>query len=147
MPSRDTQRNSPYGDLVGTEILASDPERGTIEVAYLADARFANRIGTVAGAMIAGLLDAVTGLVANLDLADGRVAVHTQLAVAYHLPATPGRLTGRGHVVAREDRDIRSCGELFDGEGKPVATATATLRVIREPSASQHRPAADSALG
>ncbi len=127
-------RHSPYGQLIGTRILHSDPEQRTIEIEYLADERFTNRIGSVAGAMLAGLLDSVTGLVANVDLQDGLVAVHRSLAVEYHVRAKPGRFIGRGRVVDQDDRDIRSRGELFDPTGERVATAEAALRIIRFPA-------------
>ena len=125
---------SPYGALVGTRILNVDPAGETIEVEYQAHEGFTNRIGTVAGAMIAGLLDSVTGLIANAGLAESEVAVHTSLSVQYHRPATPGTLTGRGRRVERSARDIRSRGELFDVDGYKVASATATLRIIANPS-------------
>jgi len=68
--------NSPYDDLVGTRVLEIDPEYRSIEVEYFAHQGFTNRIGTVAGAMIAGLLDSVTGLIANSGLSENQVAVH-----------------------------------------------------------------------
>jgi uncharacterized protein (TIGR00369 family) len=128
------ERNSPYGDLVGTRILRIDRDHGAIDVEYLAHQEFTNRIGTVAGAMIAGLLDSVTGLAANAGLTGEFVAVHKSLMVEYHRPATPGRLTGRGRVVDQSGKDIQSSGELFDDAGKLLATAAATLRVISWPT-------------
>ena len=125
--------NSPYGKLVGTKVLSVDSDLKTIEVEYLAHEGFTNRIGTVAGAAIAGLLDSVTGLIANADLPPNTVAVHTTLSVEYHRPATPGKVTGRGRVLDQNERDVRSYGELFDGLGKKVASATATLRIIPKP--------------
>ena len=73
----------------------------------------------------------MTGLVANQELPDDVVAVHSSLSVEYHRPAKPGRLLGRGEVIDRTGRDIRSRGELFDDEGTRVASALATLRIIR----------------
>jgi uncharacterized protein (TIGR00369 family) len=131
MKSGEIDLSSPYGDLVGRKVLSVDREHGTIEVEYLAHEQFTNRIGTVAGAMIAGLLDSVTGLAANLDLPEDLFAVHRSLSVEYHRPAAPGRLIGRGRVVSAIERDIRSDGELLDDQGVRIATATAALRVIR----------------
>jgi uncharacterized protein (TIGR00369 family) len=128
------EHNSPYGDLVGTKILRIDRDRRAIDVEYLAHREFTNRIGTVAGAMIAGLLDSVTGLIANAGLPENLVAVPKSLRVEYHRPAAPGRLTGRGRVVDQSGRDIRSRGELFDDAGNRLATAAATLRVVPRPN-------------
>ena len=126
-------QHSPYGRLVGTRIVHVDRDRREIEVEYSAGEQFTNRIGTVAGAVIAGLLDSVTGLVANVGLDEELVAVHKSLAVDYHHPVAPGRLTGRGHVVDRTERDIHSEGELLDATGHRLATGRATLRIIRKP--------------
>lgn len=122
---------SPYGELVGRRTLASDPERGTIEIEFVARHEFTNRIGTIAGGMVAGLLDSVTGLAANLGLEDGIFAVHATMTVEYHAPMSPGRIVGRGRVVERVDRDITSHGELYDASGQHLASADAKLRVIR----------------
>ena len=134
MTSRENTSHSPYGQLVGTEILASDLERRTIEVRYLAHEGFSNRIGTVSGALIAGLLDSVTGLVANQGFPPDRFAVHKSMRVDYLRPADPGRLIGRGQVLEADDREVRSHGELYDVEGARVARAEAVLRILHRPS-------------
>lgn len=133
MPSREPFAHSPYGELVGTEILNADLSSRTIEVSYQAHAGFSNRIGTVSGAMIAGLLDSVTGLVANQGLPADCFAVHKSMRIEYLRPAEPGRLIGRGRVLEADDRLIRSGGELYDGQDQLVASAEATLRILSRP--------------
>jgi uncharacterized protein (TIGR00369 family) len=114
-----------------------------MEVEYQARPEFTNRIGTVAGAMIAGLLDSVTGLVANAGLPEGQFAVHKTLSVEYQRLVAPGRLTGRGEVVDRTERTIRSRGELLDDDGNRLASAEATLRILRRADAEEgHRAGA-----
>ena len=122
---------SPYGQLVGTRVLRSDPEQRTIEIEYRAKPEFMNRIGTIAGGMIASLLDSVTGIVANEGLPEGEFAVHAALSVEYHAPAHPGRIVGRGEVTGVDGRDVTSRGELFDDAGRRLASAEARLRIIR----------------
>ena len=128
-------QHSPYGELIGTRILRYDEARRAIEIEYQATERFANRLGKVAGAMIAGMLDSVTGLVANMDLDEGVVAVHVNLNVAYHRPVEIGRVQGFGHVVFQDDREIRSAGELRDEAGTRLASADAVLRILRRETA------------
>jgi uncharacterized protein (TIGR00369 family) len=113
---------------MGTEILGSDGDG--IEVAYEARADFTNRIGTVAGGMLASMLDSLTGLAALAVLPPEEMAVHTALKIEYRRPASPGRLVGHAKVVARSGRDLESSGELRDSEGRVVARGEATLRVI-----------------
>ena len=127
------RQRSRYGELVGSNVLNVDPERRTLEVEYAVHEGFTNPIGTIAGAMIAGLLDSVTGLVANAHLPDDRVAVHRTLSVEYLRRGIPGRWTGRGEVLEETGREIRSRGTLFDEDGQRVATGVATLRSIAWP--------------
>jgi uncharacterized protein (TIGR00369 family) len=126
-------KRSPYGELVGAKVLHHNADLKTIEMEFCADTRFTNLIGTVAGAMTAGLLDAVTGVVANADLPDDLVAVHKTMSVEYIRPIVPGRITGRGRIVARTERNIRSHGELFDDSDNQVASAEALLRILPAP--------------
>ena len=144
MARADLHQHSPYGELVGTEILRSDAARGEIEVAYDAHAGFANRIGTIAGAMIAGLLDSATGLAANLDLPVEMAAVHQQLNVEYLRPAAPGRIVGTATVEARSERERRVRGELHDADGNHIASALATLRVVRLDADGRRAPASEA---
>ena len=128
----DLSSHSPYGELVGTSIVRVDNTERTLEAAYYARHEFTNRIGIVSGGMLSAMLDSVTGLVALSMLPKDLMAAHTSLRVEYLRAAHPGRLIGRARVMEYTGRDIRSQGELFDSEGRMVARAEATLRVIRK---------------
>ncbi len=129
---RDLHGHSPYGELIGTTILSADAEGKAIEVAYEAREEFTNRIGTVSGGMLSAMLDSVTGLAALIALSEDLTAAHTTLRVEYLRPVRPGRLSGRARVVEHGDREIRSQGELIDGDGMTVARGEATLRILRK---------------
>ena len=129
---RDLHGHSPYGELIGTTILSADAEDKAIEVAYEAREEFTNRIGTVSGGMLSAMLDSVTGLAALIALSEDLTAAHTTLRVEYLRPVRPGRLSGRARVVEHGDREIRSQGELIDGDGMTVARGEATLRILRK---------------
>lgn len=132
---KDLQRDSPFGALIGTTILNADAVGKSIEVQYEARHEFTNRIGTISGGVLSAMLDSVTGLAALVALSEDLTAAHTSLKVDYLRPASAGKLLGRARVVEHVDRDIRSEGELLDGEGKTVARGQATLRVIRKRTA------------
>ena len=134
MKREDMERNSPYGQLMGTRVLHADAQRREIEIEYRARPEFTNRIGTLAGGMVASFLDSVTGLVANFGLPEDRVAVHKRITVDYLRPGPVGLVRGRGRVVDDDGREIRSHGELLDEAGNRLATAEATLRVISRPA-------------
>jgi uncharacterized protein (TIGR00369 family) len=119
----------PAEALLGWELVAIDPEAGTIEVAFTATEQFLNPIGVIQGGLLAAMLDDTLGpaLVATLD--PGQFAPTADLHVQFLRPAHPGRLIGRGRVV-RRGRDIAFlAGELLDEAGQIVAAATATAQI------------------
>jgi uncharacterized protein (TIGR00369 family) len=120
----------PAAELLGWELLAVDPDEGTIEVAFTATEQFVNPVGVIQGGFLAAMLDDTLGpaLVATLD--PGEFAPTTNLDVQFLRPARPGRLVGRGRIVRRASGVGFLAGELVDDAGEVVATATATA-VIR----------------
>jgi uncharacterized protein (TIGR00369 family) len=119
----------PAAATLGWELIAVDPDAGTIEVAFDARDAFLNPIGHVQGGFLAAMLDDTMGPALVATLEDGQFAPTLDLQMQFHRPATPGRLVGRGRVVRRA-RDVAFlAGELVDGSGRVVATATATALV------------------
>jgi uncharacterized protein (TIGR00369 family) len=115
--------------LLGWELVAVDPEAGTIEVAFTATEQFLNPIGAIQGGLLAAMLDDTLGPALVATLGAGQFAPTTDLHVQFMRPARPGRLTGRGRVV-RRGRDIAfMAGELLDDSGQIVAAATATAHI------------------
>ena len=98
----------PAAVTLGWELLAVNPEKGTIEVAFTATDAFVNPAGIIQGGFLAAMLDDTLGpaLVAGLD--PGDFAPTTDLHVQFLRPAHPGRLVGRGRVVRRlDDLDLQ----------------------------------------
>jgi len=122
----------PSAALLGWELVAVDPETGTIEVAFTATEQFLNPIGVIQGGLLAAMLDDTLGPALVATLGPGQFAPTADLHVQFLRPARPGRLTGRGRIV-RRGRDIAfMAGELLDDAGQlvAVATATATIRAV-----------------
>ncbi len=114
---------------LGWELVAVDPEAGTIEVAFAATDAFLNPVGVVQGGFLAAMLDDTLGPALVATLGPGQFAPTTDLHVQFLRPARPGRLVGRGRVV-RRGRDVAFlAGELVDGDGNVVAVATATAQI------------------
>ncbi|MGD0704402.1 MAG: PaaI family thioesterase [Trebonia sp.] len=123
----------PAAVLLGWELVAVDPDAGTIEVAFAASERFLNPVGVIQGGFVAAMLDDTLGPALVATLGPGQFAPTTDLHVQFLRPARPGRLTGRGRVV-RRGRDVAFlAGELVDESGEivAVASATAQIRAIR----------------
>jgi uncharacterized protein (TIGR00369 family) len=121
----------PAAALLGWELIAVDPEAGTIEVAFRATDEFLNPVGVVQGGLLAAMLDDTLGPALVATLGPGEFAPTTDLHVQYLRPARPGRLLGRGRIV-RRGRDVGFlAGELLDQSGAVVAVATATAQIRR----------------
>lgn len=120
----------PAAATLGWELVAVDPERGTIEVAFQVGEHLLNPVGAVQGGFLAAMLDDTLGPALVATLPDGQFAPTVDLHVQFLRPARPGRLLGRGRVVRKGRELCFLAGELLDGDGEPVAVATATA-VIR----------------
>lgn len=123
----------PAATTLGWELVAIDPDEGTIEVGFTADGRFVNPMGLVQGGFLAAMLDDTLGPALVATLERGQFAPTADLHVQFLAPAKPGRLVGRGRVVKRGRDMAFLAGELSDATGMVVAVATATA-VIRNVS-------------
>jgi uncharacterized protein (TIGR00369 family) len=119
----------PAAATLGWELVAVNPEEGTVEVAFTATDAFVNPAGVVQGGFLAAMLDDTMGPALVAGLEPGDFAPTTDLHVQFLRPARPGRLIGHGRVV-RRGRDVAFlAGELVDEEGAIVAVATATAQI------------------
>jgi uncharacterized protein (TIGR00369 family) len=125
----------PSAGLLGWELVAVDPEAGTIEVAFTATEQFLNPIGVIQGGLLAAMLDDTLGPALVATLGPGQFAPTADLHVQFLHPAYPGRLTGHGRIVRRGKDIAFMAGELLDDSGQIVAAATATaqIRAARPP--------------
>ena len=138
------ERDGPFWDIVagrvappaaattlGWELLSVDPDAGTIEVGFTATEAFLNPVGTIQGGFLAAMLDDTLGPALVATLGPGEFAPTLDLHVQFLRPAHPGSLVGRGRVVERGGGVAFLQGELADTDGRLVAVATATARLVR----------------
>ncbi len=119
----------PATSTLGFELIAVDPDAGTIEVGFLAADSFLNPVGVIQGGFLAAMLDETLGPALVATLGPDQFAPTTDLHIQFLRPAKPGRLIGRGRVV-RKGRDLAfMSGELVDESGEVVAVATATAMI------------------
>jgi uncharacterized protein (TIGR00369 family) len=121
----------PAAETLGWRIEAVDPVAGTVQVAFEAGPAFRNSMGTIQGGFLAAMLDDTLGPALLATLEPGQFAPTLELKVNFLRPASPGRLIGTGRVVYRGGTIAFLAGELRDAEGDPIATATATARIMR----------------
>jgi uncharacterized protein (TIGR00369 family) len=119
----------PAAEVLGWELVAIDPDAGTIEVAFTATEQLLNPVGVIQGGFLAAMLDDTMGPALVATLGPGLFAPTADLHVQFLRPARPGRLTGRGRVVRRGKDVAFLAGELADESGQIVATATATALI------------------
>ena len=120
----------PAAVLLGWELVAIDPAKGTIEVAFTATEQFTNPVGHIQGGFLAAMLDDTLGPALVATLGDGEWAPTLDLHVQFLAPARPGRLIGRGRIT-RRGRDIAFLsGDLCSGS-TIAATATAVAAIRR----------------
>ncbi len=119
----------PAAVLLGWQLVAVDPDAGTIEVAFTASDQFLNPVGVIQGGFLAAMLDDTLGPALVATPGPGQFAPTTDLHVQFLRPARPGRLTGRGRIVRRGKDVAFLAGELLDETGQIVAAATATAQI------------------
>jgi uncharacterized protein (TIGR00369 family) len=125
----------PVAGLLGWVLEEVDPAAGTIRVRFDARHEFANPLGNIQGGMLAAMLDDTMGPALVATLPPGGFAPTLEMKVSYLEPAVVGPLWGRGRVVKRGATVSFVEGELADRDGRVIARATATVRMIQLPGA------------
>lgn len=92
--------------------------------------RHTNRRGDAHGGLIATLLDAAVTRAARRALPDVQALATVEMKTSYLRPGR-GRLRADGDCVHASGSLVFCEARLTDGEGQPVARASATLRQIR----------------
>jgi len=128
----------PAARLLGRRVLSADHRRGVVELEFHAAPEFLNRHGQVMGGMLAAMLDSTVGCAAVAAL-PGQSVVTLTMNVTYLRPAAAGPMRASGRVVHRGRSIAFADGELRDQSGEVVASATATLRIVRPESRSGPR--------
>jgi uncharacterized protein (TIGR00369 family) len=119
----------PVARLLGWTLLSIDRERGEIRVSFEAKPDFLNPAGTVQGGILSAMLDDTMGPAA-VALLGGNRFTQTLVKTSFYRPAGPGPIIGFGRVAHRGRDLVFLEGALSDGEGKSLAAATSTARII-----------------
>jgi uncharacterized protein (TIGR00369 family) len=120
----------PAAATLGLEFIDIDAEAGTIELAFTATEDFINPVGNVLGAFQAAMLYDTVGPALLATLEPDQFQSTLQLNVSFLRPVRPGRVLGKGRVVHRDGDLVFLEASLHDADGKVIATASATARVI-----------------
>ena len=120
----------PCATLLGLDILEAGRDDGRVKIAFTATPEFCNASGNVQGGFLTAMLDDCMGP-AVLIATDARVYPTTiDLNVQFLAPAKPGTLIGKASVVQLGKTIGFVAAELADVDGKSIARATASVRLM-----------------
>lgn len=120
----------PILSLMNLEAVAAS--EGMAEFRCTPDESHYNPIGSVHGGFVCTVLDSVLGCAAQTTLPAGQGYTSLEIKVNYlrGLTASSGTLTAIGRVTKPGSRACFAEGEVRDGAGKLIATASSTLLVF-----------------
>jgi uncharacterized protein (TIGR00369 family) len=121
----------PAEKTLSFKFVEAVPDSGQITLEFEARPEFCNVLGNIGGGFIAAMLDEVTSLAPATTYQPGEFGPTLELKVNFIKAAKPGKLCGTGRTINRTTSIAFVEGELRDDLGELVATASATLRIIR----------------
>jgi uncharacterized protein (TIGR00369 family) len=122
----------PAEQTLGFSFVEAVPDSGQIMLEFDARPEFCNVLGNVGGGFLAAMLDEVTSLAPATTYQPGEFGPTLELKVNFIRACKPGKLRGVGRTIHRTNSVAFVEGELRDSSGEIVATASATLRIIRQ---------------
>lgn len=130
----------PIAALFGLTIAEVEPGRVSFRVTP--DESAYNPIGVVHGGLVCTLLDTVVGCAVQSTLPVGTGYTSIEIKVNYLRPVTvdSGELRAIGRVTKPGRRVAFADGEVLDGKGRPVATASSSLLVFPLPGRTATEP-------
>jgi uncharacterized protein (TIGR00369 family) len=119
-------RHPKGSQLLGFRMLRVDQANMTVEVAFEGREDFTNPMGQIQGGFVTAMLDECMSVVGVLASNFTCVMPTLEMKTSFLRPALPGPLRGVGRVVKWGRSVAFTAGELYDGEGRLLATATGT---------------------
>ncbi len=117
------------GELLGTEEIETDAERGYFKGRYQGVQSMSNGRNIIQGGMLGAMLDNAMARAAMAHMGPGRHVMSLEMKVNFMAPAPLSSIIGEGWVV-KMGRSIAFLeARLTDEGGKLLATCTSTARV------------------
>ena len=124
------KKPSPTSAHLGLELLAVNQEAGIVEMAFNATDKLCNKWGGIQGGNVAAMLDDAMAFAIGLNLDWGQISPTLEIKVSMLAPARPGRIFAVGRVL-RRGRSVGFVeGELYDAEGRLLATGSSTANFV-----------------
>lgn len=121
---------APIASHINMDFVSVDP--GVVVMGATPDESHYNPIGAVHGGFFATLLDSVCGCAVQTTLAAGTAYTSLDLTVSFlrGITVDTGRVVATGRVTKPGSRAAFVEGEIRDGDGRLLATATSTCLVF-----------------
>ena len=124
------KKPSPTSAHLGLELLAVNQQAGIVEMAFDATEKLCNKWGGIQGGNVAAMLDDAMAFAIGLNLDWGQISPTLEIKVSMLAPARPGRILAVGRVL-RRGRSVGFVeGELYDAEGRLLATGSSTANFV-----------------
>lgn len=104
-------------------------EDGKAVIEYEVGPQMCHSGGVAQGGFVCGWIDAAMAH-ASISLMPEMTPMSLELKVSYFAPARPGRVTAEGWIERRGRATCFAEGRLLDAEGKVLAKASSTIRLI-----------------
>lgn len=104
-------------------------EDGRAAIEYEVGPHMCHSGGVAQGGFVCGWIDAAMAH-ASLSLLPDMTPMSLELKVSYFAPARPGRVTAEGWIERRGRATCFAEGRLLDPDGKVLAKASSTIRLI-----------------
>jgi uncharacterized protein (TIGR00369 family) len=120
----------PSSKLLGWHLLDARPGEGWIRIGFEGKQEFCNPAGFIQGGILSAMLDDTMGP-AVFVVTDGKLYTATiTMTVNFLAPARPGPIVGEAHVTQLGKTIAFVEGRLMAEGGTPLATATASARLV-----------------
>lgn len=117
---------SPICERLCARVLALDVAAGTIDLKFKAGEEYVHGWGTVQGGIIVAMLDFAMAMAVLAGLEKGQSIATSNINTEYLRPAPPGDFRATAEIIRKGRRLAFARAELFDANGKHVASATTT---------------------
>jgi len=122
----------PAEQTLGFKFIEAVPDSGSITLEFDAKPEFCNVLGNIGGGFLAAMLDAATSLAPATTYKHDEFGPTLEIKVSFVRACKPGKLIGIGRTINRSGSVAFVEEELRDQTERIIATATATIRIIRQ---------------
>ena len=117
-------RSAPFNAWMDLRVLALDEDMIEIGLTWKPEMVSNTEMKVVHGGVLGALIDTAADFAIAAKL--GRAVPTVDLRIDYHLPARPGGLKARARVIRLGGTLAVAEAEVFDGEGRMVASGRGT---------------------